>query len=233
LRNVPFAGGVRPDMKKLLLITCLVTAYLTVRAQDSKWSVSFSPAFVQSPGLHFAIQPGVEYKFNDRWSLSTEIAIPFGKNNSLDYSHSKYFRIKPELRYYLSKSEKKIRPYVGFQASYTFRNWQSHGGSFYEKGTYANNFISYDRANIKSPIITFSLQLGARVKLTRRLDMDLFMGLGSRTVFTNYFDVQNAVNNPYTRPVCTVFPAPDAAYLVNGTVNRLNLNFGIRFIYHF
>lgn len=195
--------------------------------------MSFSPAFVQSPGLHFAIQPGIEYKFNDRWSLLTEIAVPIGKNYSLNYSYSKYFRIKPELRYYLSKPEKKIRPYVGFQVSYTFRNWQSHGGSFLEKGVYPNNVIGYDIANIKSPIITLSLELGARIKLTRHLDMDVFIGLGSRTVFTNYFDVQNAINYPYTSPVCTVFHAPNAAYLVNGTVNRLNLNFGIRFIYRF
>jgi len=195
--------------------------------------MSFSPAFVQSPGLHYAIQPGIEYKFNNRWSLLTEIAVPIGRNNSPDYSHSKYFRIKPELRYYLSKSEKKIRPYVGLQTSYTFRNWQSHGGSFFEKGVSSNNFFTYDRANIKSSIVALSLQLGVRVKLTHRLDMDLFMGMGSRTVFTNYFDVQNAVNDPYIRPICKIFPAPDAAYLINGTVNRVNLNFGIRFIYHF
>ena len=220
-------------MKKLLPTTFLVTVSFLLRAQESKWSVSFSPAVMQSPGLHYAFQPGVEYKFNDRLALLTELAIPVGKNYSLDYSHSKSFRLKSELRYYLTESKKGPRPYAGIQALYAFRNWQSHGGSFYEDGMNSDIVINYDRANVKSSVLALSFQLGVRVKLTRRLDMDLYTGMGTRLVYTNYFDVQNAVIDPNARPFDRIFPARDAAYLVNGGVNRVNLNFGIRFIYHF
>jgi len=217
-------------MKKFLLIACLLTGSFLSNAQDSKWSISFSPAIVQSPDLHYAFQPGVAYEFNDRFSLLTEFAF-VANNKSAYYSDGRYFRIKPELRYNLSESKRGLRAYMGFQASYSFRSWQDHGGCYHENNRYSDTVISFDGAKVNSPILTWSFQFGTPFSLTRRLDMDIFLGLGMRMIFTNYTDVQNAVKDPYFRPSCKIFPAPDAAYFVDGTVMRFHSNFGIRFLY--
>ena len=218
-------------MKKLLLFAFLLTISFLLRAQDSKWSVSFTPAIVQSPDFHYAVQPGVEYEFNNRLSLLTEFAVPVGKNNQLNYSNSKYFRIKPELRYNLSPSKRGIRTYVGLQASYTFRSWQNNGGTYFDKSVYSDSATRYDGAKINSPIFTWSFQFGTPMSLGRNLDMDIFMGLGMRMIFTNYTDVQNAVKGAYSTPTCRMLPAINYAYGIDGTVNRFHSNFGVRFLY--
>ena len=220
-------------MKKLLLFTCLLTASFLVRAQDSKWSVSFSPAIVQSPDFHYALQPGVEYEFNNRLSLLTEFAVPVGKHNPLNYGNSKYFRIKPELRYNLQESKRGLRTYVGFQASYTFRSWQNNGGSYFENTAHSDSLTSFDHAKVNSPILTWSFQLGTPFSLSRRIDMDIFMGLGMRMIFTNYTHIQNATKGLYSPPTCRIFPAINYACDVNATVIRFHSNFGIRFLYRF
>ena len=220
-------------MKKLLLIACLVSVSFLLRAQDSKWNVSISPALIQSPAFRYALQPGVEYEFNDRLSLLTEFAVPISKNNSPAYSNTKYFRIKPELRYNLSKYKRGPGSYVGFQASYTFRSWQNTGSTYFDKKTYADSVIRYDGAKINSPILTWSFQFGTLISLTRRLDMDMFIGLGMRMIFTNYSEVENAVKGPYYIPTCRMFPAINYAYYIDGTVKRFHSNFGLRFLYRF
>ncbi|HET6994019.1 MAG TPA: DUF3575 domain-containing protein [Chitinophagaceae bacterium] len=219
--------------KTLLTVGCLFLLCLC-RGQDSKWSITFTPAIVQAPYLCYGIQPGVEYRFNERFSLLTEFAFTTSKSKDLFYSNNKFFRVKPELRYTLRDSDDGLRAYTGFQVSYSYRGWQDNsGGMYYEKKMYADSVVAFDKAHINSSILTWSVQLGTPFSFGNHLGMDIFMGLGMRFIFTNYSDVQNGVKDARARRICTAFPVPDPAFNVDGTVTRFHSNFGIRFFYRF
>jgi hypothetical protein len=98
---------------------------------------------------------------------------------------------------------------------------------------YADSITGYHKATINSPVLTSSLQLGTPFSFGNHFGMDIFMGLGMRIIFTKYSNVENASRQGYEMPRCKIFPAPDPAYSVNGTVKRFHFNFGIRFLYRF
>jgi len=219
-------------MRKFILPVCLLLSSLT-KAQESKWAVSLIPAIVQSPGMHLGFQPGVEYRFNDRLSLLTEITLTT-KSKDPSFSNSKYFRVKPELRYALRESKRGRNYYTGIQLSYTFRKWEnSAGGCYFNNKMWADSTTGYDKATINSSIFSCSLQFGTPFSFGKHFSMDVFMGLGVRMIFTGYTNVENVVKHPYMRPTCKIFPAPDPAWYVNGTIKRFHSNMGIRFFYHF
>jgi len=220
-------------MRKFVLLTGLLFSSVLLKAQESKWAVSFSPAIVQSPGIHYGFQPGVEYRFNDRLSLLTEFAFTM-QHKDPSFSHNKFFRVKPELRYALQEKKRGLNCYAGLQASYSFRKWDDiSGGCYFNEKMWPDSTTSYDRAAINSSILSFSIQFGTPFSFSEHFSMDVFMGLGMRMIFTHYSNVENAVKNPYTRPTCIIFPHPDPAWYVNGTVKRLHSNLGIRFFYRF
>jgi hypothetical protein len=189
---------------------------------------------LEAPYICFGVQPGVEYRFNDRLSLLTEFAFPASKSKDLYYSNSRYFRVKPELRYNLRESPHGLRTYTGFQVSYSFRDWQDNGsGIYYEKKMHADSLIGYDGAHVKSSILTWSMQLGTPFSFGEHFGMDIFMGLGMRFIFTNYTKVVNAVKDATFRSICRLTPVPDPAFQVDGTMTRFHSNFGIRLFYRF
>ncbi|MFI5128979.1 MAG: DUF3575 domain-containing protein [Chitinophagales bacterium] len=219
-------------MKKIIPFLGLLLTCSSLKAQDSKWAISFTPAVVISSDLKYAFQPGIEYSFNDRLSLLTEVAFIPGGRKDLSFSNSKYFRIKPELRYHLRESKHGLRTYVGFQTSYTYRKWENvNGGCYFDKNMYADSISTYNKASISSPILTSSLQLGTPFSFGNHFVMDIFMGLGMRMIFTKYSNVENATKDGYFMPSCKIFPAPAPAYSISGTVKRFHCNFGVRFLY--
>jgi hypothetical protein len=221
-------------MRKFILPACLLLCSFFAKAQESKWGVTFTPAIIMSSDFKYAFQPGAEYRFNDRLSLLTEVAFLTGKSKDPSFSNNKFFRIKPELRYYSPVSKHGLQSYVGFQLSYTYRKWENvSGGCYFDKKMYADSIVSYDRATINSPILTSSLQLGTPISFGDHFGMDIFMGLGMRMIFTKYSNIENATKEGYSMPSCRIFPAPDPAWSVSGTVKRFHCNFGVRFYYHF
>ena len=96
------------------------------------WAVTLTGALIpiSQPGL--GIQPGVEYRFNDRYSLLAEITIPANHKNSKDSSelNKQYLRIKSEIRYRFVSSRKNNYLYTGLQASTASRKFINRN-SFY------------------------------------------------------------------------------------------------------
>jgi hypothetical protein len=220
-------------MRKVIFPLCLFFCLLS-KAQESKWSVSFTPAVFMSSGFKYAFQPGIEYNFTDRLSLLTEVAFTTGRSKDLSYSNSKFFRIKPELRYYSPQSKHGLRSYIGIQLSYVYRRWENvSGGCYFDKKTYADSVTGYDKATINSPVLTSSIQTGTPFSFGDHFGMDIFMGMGVRMIFTRYSNVENATKDDYLLPKCKIIPAPDPAWSVNGTVKRFHCNFGLRFLYRF
>lgn len=213
---------------------CLLVCSFLSKAQESKWGISFTPALVQSPAIHYGIQPGFEFRINDRLSLLTEIAFTTAKDKDSSYQNSRYFRIKPELRYTLLGSKRRFNMYTGLQLSYSFRKWDDlDGGCYFNKQLYNDSSIAYNKASISSPILTSSLQFGILLSVSDHFYMDFFMGMGARMIFTNYSGIENATKQPYNTAICKIVPAPDPAYWVNGTITRFHSNFGFRVLYRF
>lgn len=221
-------------MRKIILPVCLLLCSSLSKAQESKWGISLTPALVQSPAIHFGIQPGFEFRINDRLFLLTEIAFTTAKDKDSSYQNSSYFRIKPELRYILPASKHRFKLYTGLQLSYSFRKWDNlDGGCYFNKQLYKDSSIAYNKASISSPILTSSLQTGALLSVSDHFYIDFFMGLGVRMIFTNYSGIENATKQPYNRAICKIVPAPDPAHWVNGTATRFHSNFGFRLLYRF
>ena len=221
-------------MRKLILSICLFQFYFIASAQESKWGVSFTPAIILSTQLHYGLQTGIEYYINEHLSILTEFAFTTAKNINPSYENSKYFRIKPELRYNFPESKWGLHTYTAFQLSYSYRKWEDqNGGIYFNHKLYDDSSVSYSSASIKSPILTSSIQLGQTFSLSSHFTMDIFMGIGFRTIFTNYSNVQNPNKQPYYNiPRCKP-PAPYPAYWLNGTVIRFHSNLGFRILYRF
>jgi hypothetical protein len=162
-------------MKKTLLLGFLLLSFYLLKAQDSKWAVSFTPALVQSPAIHYAVQPGFEYKFNDRLSILTEFAFTTRKDKDSSFTNGKYFRIKPELRYAIRKSKWGPELYGGLQLSFSYRKWDDlNGGCYFKSKSQQDSSINFTRGTITSPILTSSLQFGIIYSLGDHISIDFF-----------------------------------------------------------
>lgn len=219
-------------MRKILLLIGLLLSFCCVNAQPSKWGFSFTPAFVQSPAIHYGIQPGVEYRFNDRLSIMTEFAFSAAKEKDPSYSNSKYFRVKPELRYVIR--ERKWGPdlYAGLQASFSYRKWEDqNGGCYYPSNSVQDSVVNYNKAYIRSPVLTSSLQFGFLYSIGEHFIIDIFGGMGARVIFTDYSGIESSTKELRNRAICKLVPVPDPAHWFNTTVARFHSNIGLRLLY--
>src|SRR6266404_4743186 len=168
-----------------------------VSAQSEKkkgtWTATLTGALIpiSQPGL--GIQPGVEYKFNDRFSLLAEITLRANKKNSKDSSelNKQYIRYKTEIRYHFTSKRKKSQQYAGLQLTRASRKFINRGG-FYYNGRQGNDVIFYDQASLNSPVVTASLQFGSIISY-RRFALDFFAGIGARFIHTTITDIVNPV----------------------------------------
>ena len=225
-------------MRKLAFILFIPIASSSLQAQkikqDDKWAASLTGAIIPLPEFNAGIQPGIQYKLSDRFSLSTEITIRVGNKADKDSEavDKKYFRIQPELRYHFPFKKRKNNMYAGLRLSYAIRKFADVNKGFYstqspggEEGYY------YDKAKINSPVFTSSVQLGTIVSSQKKLSADVFMGIGARFITTKYTDIVNPVSGIRIRP--TDGPQFYASYSVNGSVTWLHVNAGLRLVYHF
>ena len=226
-------------LKLTLSFTCIAFFPLFMKAQEepkNKWTISLSPAFISSPYLRPAIQPGIEYRIGKKLGILTEVAIATSKmRNDASYSNDRYFRIKSELRYIFSQRKpEKENYYYGLQVSYSYRKWNDlNGGSYFKKEDRYDSCYTYTSATVSSPIITSSLQLGYCVFLGKHCAIDLSGGMGIRGIITEYSNIENKSKDPYYRPICKIIPSPDPAWWVNGVTWRFHGNLGFRFQYRF
>lgn len=220
-------------MRKLSIIFFLFFS-ATLHAQkenDQKgFAVTLAGALIpiSQPGL--GIQPGVEYRFNDRFSLLAEIAIPVNKKNSKDSSelNKQYIRFKSEIRYSLLSKSKKNHLYAGFQVSTSRRRFINQNGFIYDSQG-ADSVTYYDKASINSPVTTVSLQFGSIIT-KGRFAVDVFAGIGARFIHTTISDVEIPVRGVILRADGLRLTA---SYSYAGNATMFLLNGGIRLMWHF
>lgn len=223
-------------MRKPVIISFLLFfLYFSLSAQTGKqqrgWAVTLTGALVpiSQPGL--AIQPGAEYRFNDRLSLLAEITIPVYNKNSKDLSelNKQYLRIKSEMRYSLLSKRKKSHLYTGLQVASASRRFINQN-SFYYDQKHSDSVYYYDKANISSPVTTASLQFGTIIT-DGRFAVDVFAGIGARFINTSISDIVNPVRGVIT----SEYNGPNftASYSYKGNVTMFHLNGGVRLMWHF
>jgi hypothetical protein len=227
-------------MKKISLLTgCVIFLPVLLLSQpyvDKKIAVTWTPTVMAPPFENqFGLQIGAQYKIANSLNLLTEVTIPTGKDSDPKngISNKKYFRIKPELRYFIFKE--KTFDYVGLQFSYAFRSFTKSGPSnFYYDHLPHDSVVWYDKADINSPIFTASVQFGTDCVISQHFVVDLFCGFGVRIITTEHTNVTNAsVKAKYT-PICNMFPfVPEDAYHYNGNLTRFHMNVGFRLMYFF
>lgn len=217
-------------MIRTIIFTFIIFCSNTARSQ---WAINFTPSLVNTHSAHFGLQFGSQYMFNDKWDLVTEFTTAVGwKGDNPSVTNQQYFRIKPELRYFVVKRKANTGGYIGLQLSYTFRNWKDiDGGNYFEEKLFEDSTITFQTASVRSPVYTSSVQAGSVIPLGQHFRLDLFMGIGVRIIDTKYSDLENKGKAFSQEPKCQILIAPDPAYLVNGTVTRPHFNLGIRLIY--
>lgn len=219
--------------KFVFFLSLLFSSSLLAQTSSTQkgWAVTLTGALIpiSQPGV--GIQPGVEYRFNDRWSLLTEITIPVNKKDSKDSSelNKKYFRIKPELRYSFLSKRKTSNQYAALQASRASRQFINRN-SFYYYNSSTDSVYYYDKASISSPVTTVALQFGS-IFTHGRFAVDIFIGIGARFINTIITDVVNPVRGVISNPADG--PHFTASYSYAGNITMLQVNAGFRAMWHF
>jgi len=217
-------------LRASLLLLLLTVKILS--AQSSSWSLTYTPALVQVPDIRYGVQVGAAYRLDPKLQLLTELTTSVGKPYNSTTTYSQYIRIKPELRYFFASIESSAVGYCGLQLSYAHRQWNTtSSGSYYESKFYSDSSVKYTSAVINSPFATATAQVGGVVRLRNHFLFDFFMGLGAKSVFTNYTNVKNPELVESFRPKCKIIFSPDPAWLVNSQQWRFQMNMGVRVMY--
>lgn len=218
-------------MPKIIFILLLLLSTRLHGQTDSTqkgWAVTLTSSLIPLGSSAIGIQPGAEYKFNDRLNLLSEITFRAAPKNSGLLLDRHYMRLKSELRYNFFKKRKKVfHEYAGLQVAWASRRFVDSNGHYYENQK-SDSAVFFDKAKLKSPITTFAVQFGSIIA-DGRFGVDVFMGFGVRFVHTSFSEVANPRKGPR---IFRAFYFP-AAYNYAGNVTQFHFNAGIRFMWHF
>ncbi len=196
-----------------------------------RFLISISVGNVPLPGTNTSILPGAEVFVNRRISLFGEVAF-FTGNRNLDSTavNKKYLRLKAELRYYLSKKETGVEPYLGLQYTSADRSFDVQKTDFYYEQNKEDSIFKYDRAKVMSPVKTLTLQVGTAIRIWRRVYGDMAVGYGYRFINTGYHELVNLrkerrVGFLYLKPISSY------RYIGNMTRSQFNLNFRLSYLF--
>ena len=196
------------------------------KGQDSAIgvSVAISPALFVPVSV--AVQAGIQWRFNNKWSLLVEGAYPTFYPSNTEYEEVKYWRAGAEIKYTL-KASPAVRKYVGLQMNYLYRTLtENNTGRFYTK----TNTYSFTHADINSPVLSSAIKLGIEIPAGKRAYFDAFIGAGLRSVRTTY-TTESALVTSIEPKTINIFDFDDA-WQFDYTLLRLHATAGFRFGFH-
>lgn len=148
------------------------------------WSAGVTTNVAIPGSAYIAFQPCAELQFQNRFSVvvgySFKLIDVDRSENSV--TNEKYGRVLLEGRYRLAKSADRAAFYTSLQITQSKRKFTQENGYFlYEYDDDSTTYFT--KADVSSPVTTFSLQLGLTSRGIKRFYVDFFGGMGIR--FTN------------------------------------------------
>jgi len=213
-------------MKGLLSLITFLPAffcgYKTVaQRSSSRLSIVVSPALFVP--VTVAVQAGVQYRANNRFSILAEAALPTFHPDNTEYEKIEYWRTGIEFKYFMRR-DSSFSKYVSLQNNYLFRELTDIDQALFYSKTQS---FSYTNAVIKSPVFSSALKLGVELNAGKRFFFDAFVGGGLRFVFTQY-QAKNILVTSTEPPKQGLFKFDDA-WKYNYTLMRLHGSGGLRF----
>lgn len=197
-------------------------------AQGERWGASLTPSLF--PMENFALQPGVQYTFNERWSILGEVAVPTSHSKDPRFEQIHLIRYGAELRYFAPAFIH--HSYYAVQLTYFQRRFIDRDSGSYRDHYYDETSHWYRSTSVHSPVLAFSVQTGREILLGAHIYLDLFVGLGVRGIFTKY-KAEDVRNLQSVRPKDIVVFSPPPSWKYNSTMVRFHMPFGLRVIKKF
>lgn len=124
------------------------------------------------------IQPGMEYKLNDRWGIEGAFGIPLNyglrkARNDSTYTH--FYKLRGTLRYYIYYHT----GYLGFETFYTHAKYTQYDYGYSDKN---NQYYRSDFAQVNRAVYGFDFKYAWIFRIGRKLFIETFAGLGPRFV---------------------------------------------------
>jgi hypothetical protein len=207
--------------KFLVLIQLILISHTSV-AQE-KYILSLSPA-IMMPGGVIAVQPGMGFNINDEWKLQADVAFAQSRKSNDRFEKTSFFRTSLEIKT-LAGIGAYYDKYVSLQLAYNIRTLNDLDSGNFKSARHGAADNSYSSAIIKSPVFSMALKTGREYEIGERFIVDVFTGLGFRTIFTNY--------KPQGLHPNTFVPTPlpfsgNPAWKCNCTQSRFHFVTGIR-----
>lgn len=184
-------------------------------------SILLSPALIPLSPTQLAMQPGLQLRLH-RWSLTAQIAFPLYKPADR-YESMQYFRKSLELKRYFRR-KRDWEEYLSAEVMYAKRNFTDSNGGTYFKGIYEDRF-GYSRAKIHSPVFSGTIKAGAEFVVSKKIFIDAFLGLGVRTIYTRYSNVEGEARQPYG---LLEISGPKSALRYDRTITKPHLACGFK-----
>ena len=225
------------SLKGFFILTFL-SSCLSLYSQTDKVSIKFSPLpLIDDIGFP-TIQGGFEVKLSKRISWYNEVGIKYrecmSEISDTNFIASRGYKLRSELRYYLSKNKKESLEGLYLALNYSFsQNYHNPEISYYPNKD--SSKIRKDGFGVKKEMFGLNVLCGFQQKLYKGLAIDAYGGIGIRfrdvTTYHKEFDKKkDSMELPIDFSILSIREIVDA----NGgrTVIPI-LMLGVRICYNF
>ena len=217
---------------KCLFLLLLSFSGLTVFSQTPQTAIKFSPLCLLDDISFPTIQSGIEFRLSQKISWYNEIGIKYRNSyieNYVDTSFikSEGFKLKTELKYHIDKLfGVEVDGYTGLNFFFT----QDHHNTQIDYCHSYDTTIMTDDFGVKKNVLGCNLIIGKEMVLSKKLNIDLYAGLGIRYVYIATINEQyNKATDFIIRPIDVNIPSIRNQTDANaGNFIAPNLTLGIR-----
>jgi hypothetical protein len=206
-----------------IVLFIIILKCSTISFAQEKYIVTLSPA-IMMPGGVIAVQPGMGININDEWKLQADFAFAQSQQSNDRFEKTSFFRTSLEIKT-LAGISAMYDKYISLQVAYNFRTLTDRDSGSYKSARNGAADYSYSSTLIKSPVLSMALKTGREYEIGERFIVDVFTGLGFRTIFTKY-KPQGLHPNTVVQPPLHFSGNP--AWKCNCTQTRLHFVTGFR-----
>lgn len=185
-------------MKYLLSFFLFALSVTATEAQKTNLSIAFCPLALVDEFSFPTIQAGIECRLSENIQWYNEFGIRYRKSyyekaaTDSSFITSNGFKFKTELRYYFNKrhSRKQRIYYAAFNFFLTQNQHNTAVNYYYQADT---ALLRVDAFGVTKKVAGFNFIYGYKRKLSRKISMDLYAGVGIRFINTQ------TINKEYDR----------------------------------